>query len=156
MLYRYINRLNRFYIVYIRSLTNTTIANTDSNEQSAIKLCQEYGRRMKVHLARAESEQVLSLLDELIQKYQIKPNYINYLLAMRAINHSKKRIEADRLYNLIKQDPSIMNEVQIQTGLVYMYAIAIGDIPYAEKLATSIQIPHINVLTALMTVSLSP
>jgi hypothetical protein len=74
---------------------------------------------------------------------------------MKAINHSKKRIEADRIYNLIKQDPSIMNEVQIQTGLVYMYAIAIGDIPYAEKFAASIQIPHINVLTALMIMSLS-
>jgi len=155
MLCRYLNRLNRFSVVYRRSLKNTTVASTDSNKQSAIKLCQEYGRRMKAHLARAESEQVLSLLDELIQKYQIKPNYNNYLLAMKAINRSKKRIEADRIYNLIKQDPSIMNEVQIQTGLVYMYAIAIGDIPYAEKFAASIQIPHINVLTALMTVSLS-
>jgi hypothetical protein len=127
----------------------------DSSQQSAEKLCQEYGRRMKVHLVRAESKQVLNLLDELMQKHQIKPNYINYLLAMRAINHSKQRTDADRLYNLIKQDLSMMNESRIQTGLVYMYAIALGDISYAEKLASMIQTPHINVLTVLMTVSLS-
>jgi hypothetical protein len=66
MLCRYINRLNRFSVVYRRSLKNTTVASTDSNKQSAIKLCQEYGHRMKAYLARAESEQVLSLLDELI------------------------------------------------------------------------------------------
>jgi hypothetical protein len=63
----------------------------------------------------------------------MKPNYINNLLAMQAINYSKQRIEADRLYNLIKEDPFIMNEGQIQTGRVYMYAVAIGDIPYAEN-----------------------
>jgi len=88
---RYINRLNRFSVVYIRSLANAMVASTNSNELAAIKLCQEYGRRIKAHLARAESEQVLSLLDELIQKYQIKPNYSNYLLAMEAINHSTKK-----------------------------------------------------------------
>ncbi len=155
MFCRYINHFNRFSIVHMRTLANVTVVSTNNNQQSAIKLCQEYGRRMKAHLIRGESEQVLSLLDELIQKYQIKPNYINYLLAMRAINHSKQRTEADRLYNLIKEDPSIINEVKIQTGLIYMYAVAIGDISYAEKLAASIQIPHINVLTTLMTVSLS-
>jgi hypothetical protein len=73
---------------------------------------------------------------------------------MQAINHLKQKTEADRLYNLIKQDASLMNEIRIQTGLVYMYAIALGDVPYAEKLAATIQIPHINVFTALMTVSL--
>jgi len=86
----------------------------------------------------------------------MKPNYINNLLAMQVINYSKQRIEADRLYNLIKEDPFIMNEGQIQTGRVYMYAVAIGDIPYAEKLATTtIQVPHINLLTVRMTMSLS-
>ena len=148
------NKFNWFSILSIRSLTNNGGMNIDNNEQLTIKLCQEYEHRMKVHLTRIESKQVLNLLDELIEKYKIKPNYINYLLAMKSINQSKDRTEADRLYNLIKHDPSIINEVQIQTGLVYMYAIAIGDISYAEKLATSISIPHINVFTALMTVSL--
>ncbi len=147
--------INRFSMISIRLLANTPVANIDTNEQSANKLCQEYGRRMKAHLVRAESEQVLNLLDELIEKYKIKPNYINYLLAMRAINHSKKKLDADRLHHLIKQDSSIINEVQIQRGLVYMYAVAIGDLPYAEKLAAAIRVPHTNVFTALMTVSLS-
>lgn len=136
------------------SIRSLAINSINSSQPLAEKLCQEYGRRMKAHLVRAESKQVLNLLDELIQKHQIKPNYINYLLAMQAINHLKQKTEADRLYNLIKQDASLMNEIRIQTGLVYMYAIALGDVPYAEKLAATIQIPHINVFTALMTVSL--
>jgi hypothetical protein len=131
-----------------------TLAINSSSQQSTDELCQEYGRRMKDHLVRAESKQVLNLLDELIEKHRIKPNYINYLLAMRTINHSKQRTDADRLYNLIKQDSSMMAEGRIQTGLVYMYAIALGDISYAEKVSTMIQTPHINVLTVLMTVSL--
>lgn len=148
MFSRYI--INRFSIVCIRSLTSTA-----NDQESARKFCKEYGHRMKVHLVQAEGKQVLNLLDELIQKHQIKPNFINYLLAMQAINHLKQRTEADRLHNLIKEDSSIINQVQIQTGLVYMYAIAIGDITYAEELIASIEIPHINIFATLMTVSLS-
>jgi hypothetical protein len=115
MFSRYIKQLNHFFIIPIRSLANPSGSKTtDINQQSAIKLCQEYERRMKAHLVRAETKQVLSLLDELIQKHRIQPNYVNYLLAMQAINYSKERTEADRLYYLIKQDSSIMNEVQIQ------------------------------------------
>lgn len=156
MFLRCLNRYTRIVIVPLRSFAQTTVSSTDHNQSSAAaaaKLCQEYGRRMKAHLVRAESREVLSLLDELMQKHQITPNSINCLLAMQAINHSKQRNDADRLYNLIAEQPSLMNDVQIQTGLVYMYAVTIGDISYAEKLAANFEKPHINIYSTLMTVS---
>jgi hypothetical protein len=155
MLLRSIHQYTRFAIVPLRSFANTSVNSTDHHQPSttAAKLCQEYGRRMKAHLVRAESREVLNLLDELMQKHQIKPNSLNYLVAMQAINHSKQRNDADRIYNLMMQQPSVMEDGQIQIGLVYMYAVAIGDISYAEKLAANLQKPHINVFSTLMTVS---
>lgn len=157
MLLRSIHQCVRFAIVPLRSFANTPVNSTDHHQPptaaAAAKLCQEYGRRMKAHLVRAESRDVLNLLDELMHKHQIKPNSANYLLAMQAINHSKQRSDADRLYNLIMQQPSVMEDGQIQIGLVYMYAVAIGDISYAEKLAGDLEKPHINVFSTLMTVS---
>lgn len=151
MFLRCLNRYTRVAIVPLRSFAHTTVSSTDHN--SAAKICQEYGRRMKAHLVRAESREVLNLLDELMQKHHIQPIPINYLLAMQAINHSKQRNDADRLHNLITQQPSLMNDGQIQIGLVYMYAVAIGDIFHAEKLAADFEKPHINIYSTLMTVS---
>ncbi len=56
----------------IRSFVRTTVTTTASDSSATVELCREYGRRMKAHLVRAETEQVLSLLNELMQKHQIK------------------------------------------------------------------------------------
>lgn len=153
MLLRSIYPYVRFAIVPFRSFGNTPVNRIDHHHQATAKLCQDYARRMKAHLVRAESKDVLNLLDELMQKHQIKPNSTNYLLAMQAINHSKQRNDADRIYNLIIQQPSVMDDGQIQIGVVYMYAVALGDISYAEKLTADFDKPHINVFSTLMTVS---
>ncbi len=61
MFCQYIHQFSRFSIIRIRSLSNTTgsqitVASTNSNQQSAIELCQEYRRRMKTRLVQAENE----------------------------------------------------------------------------------------------------
>ncbi|CAF0811441.1 unnamed protein product [Adineta ricciae] len=138
-------------MICLRLLTSTN--DTFQNDQQITSnLCREYGRRMKTHLNRAENDRVLSLFDELIQKHQIKPTYMNYLLAMQAITGSKQRIEADRLHDLIEQDDSIRNGTQVQRGLVYMYAVALGDVSHAEKLVAAMPKPtHISIFATLMT-----
>ena len=109
---------------------------------------------MKDYITRGETEKVLRILDEIIQKHQIKSSYTNYLLALRAVQTSKQRAEADRLYDFIRKDSSIMSEVKIQARLTRMHAVAIGDIAYSEQLVPMIhhEILHISVLAAHMAV----
>lgn len=135
--------------IMLRSLTRVPLVSVRGFVNRATD---EYRQRMRAHLNRAERQQVLSVLEELVQTHGIQPHTDHYLLAMRAITSARQKPEAERLYALVQRDVSTMDEIAIRRGLVYMFAVVVGDLARAETLVATAPTPHISIYATLMTV----